>query len=214
MQFTELIQRNKVVSVLIVIVAVILIVFLSFVLSSGSVQTVPSSFTDARMAASERATELVTMLSGTNEKIREVKDLVERGSHAQALSIVQGEIAKNKDIRERAVRLALELEKMARAIADIRSDKAAQIALSATTKETAVISQLLSYTNELQNLLVALQTVMVSSRPDYTDVNKSITIINGAADEINALSQAYKSEMEIFDKIVQGETNSSPSPNL
>lgn len=213
MQFTELIQKNKVVSVLIAILTVVLIIFLSFVLFSGSAQIVPSSFTDARIVASDRATELVTMLSGTNEKIREVKDLVEKGSHAKALSIVQGEMAKNKDIRERAVRLALELEKMARAIADIRSDKAAQIALGATTKETAVISQLLSYTNELQNLLVALQTVVVSSYPDYTEVNKSIGIINSAADEINAFNQAYKSEMEKFDQIVQGET-ASPSPNF
>jgi ribonucleotide monophosphatase NagD (HAD superfamily) len=216
MTIADFIHKKKALAVFTGIIAVALVIYLVFALSSASTRTVPSAFTDARMTASGHAEDIVGMLSQTTSRIHEAKQLIEQRRNAQALTIVSQETEKNAEVREKAIQLALELEKMAREIPNIRSSSAAQVALVATSKETALIGKLLAYTNELNDLLNELHIVVLSSRPNYASVNESIATINSAATEINALNDEYKKEMEVFDRIVKGEQVdvSAPLPSV
>ncbi len=212
MHFLRFFEKHRVLSVFLTILVIGIIILLSFVFSSASDRnTVPSEFIKARSNAADLSASIVSLLASTTEQIQEAKRLVENGNNARALSVVSGETDRNKNIREQSVQLALELEKMAKAIPDIRSDAAAQTALVATSKETALIGKLLSYTNELNDLLTALQSVIGSLHPDYSTVNETIASMNNAATEINALNDAYKQEMSAFDRIIAGESPASSS---
>ncbi len=205
MDVSDFLQKNKLVSMLIVIMAVAAIIFLSYILSTASTRIVPSKFADARVTAAQHAADVVGMLAVTNGRIREVEQLVREGRKSDALTIVTEEIEKSKDIREKALQLSVELEKMVESIPAIHSDEASRIALVATTKETQLISRLIAYTEELQDLLTDLSFAVTQPWPDYGDVNDSISDSNEIADEVNALNEEYKKEMEGFDTLVEEE---------
>ena len=202
MKIAEFVSKNKIVAIIAAIVVVLVIIFVSYVFSSASGRIVPASFVEARVSASDQAAQLVSILSETTGRIGEVQERIGEYKYTQALEIVTEEAKKDGDIRNRAVQLALELEKMAKAIQNIRSDQAAQVALSATSKEAALIAQLLSYVNELQDLLVQLRLAVSNPRGGFENVNDSIADINKAADEINKLNEEYKAEMSRFDEII------------
>lgn len=191
-----------------VAVALLIVIFVVSVVFSSSKNKIPSDFADARVSASQYAQDIVASLTGTSGKINGFPRFQTTQEKENAKGVILEEIEKGGEVREKAIALALQLEIMAKAIPDITPDGAAQTALVGISQETALISQLLSYNNDLIGLLNLLEKSITERTWDYTEINKKIASLNAQMKEINDLNGRFKQEMEKFDAFY-----TSPSPS-
>lgn len=185
--------------VLEVIAGIIIVAFLAFIFSSLSGRSIPDDFYASRQSASGYAQNIVSMLGETSVNINALQKGTVFKTRSEAADMISAEIQKNKDIREKAVQLALDLEQMAKSVPDISPKDAAQTALVAITQETALIGQLLSYNNDLNQLFLLAQDELVNGFRNYTEMNTIIKRVNDEAGQINALNQRFNDEMKKFD---------------
>lgn len=185
--------------ILMVVAGVVAVSFLAFVFSSLSKKDIPDSFYASRQAASSYAQGIVSMLDETNKNITALQKGTVFQTRSEIADMITAEIQKNKDIREKAIQLALQLEQMAKDVPQISPSDAAQTALVAVTQETALIGQLLSYNNDLNQLLVLAQEELVNGYRDYVSMNEIITKVNKGAQDINDLNGRFNNELKKFD---------------
>jgi len=190
---------KKTLLVLEIIAGIIILAFLAFIFSSLSGRNIPDDFYASRQSASGYAQNIVSMLSQTSANINALQKGDVFKTRSEAADMISGEIQKNRDIREKAVQLALDLERMAKNIPDISPKEAAQTALVAITQETALIGQLLSYNNDLNQLFMLAQEELVNGFRNYADMNAIIKRVNDEANQINSLNQRFNDEMKKFD---------------
>ncbi|MFA7201662.1 MAG: hypothetical protein WC099_01555 [Candidatus Paceibacterota bacterium] len=184
---------------LIVAASVIVVAFLAFIFSSLSGGGVPDTFSTSRQAASLYAQGIVSMLDETNKNITALQKGGVFKTRSEIADMITAEIQKNKDIREKAIQLALQLEQMAKDIPNISPDDAAQTALVAISQETALIAQLLSYNNDLNQLLILAQEELVNGYRNYVAMNDIITKVNKGAQDINDLNGRFNDGLKKFD---------------
>jgi hypothetical protein len=179
------------------------LISLSVALSSASRRHIPSDFTDARQLAAGYADDIVGAMQEADSSILEVQALEKQWKHQQALDIVTSEIARNRVTREKGVNLALQLGQMARNVPDIKPEEAAQQALVGISQETALISKLLEYNNDLQKLFTLVQDRIAQRSYDYAEVNALITTMNEEARSINDLNGKFREAMGKFDAVYE-----------
>lgn len=185
--------------ILMVLISIIVVAFLSFIFSSLSGRSIPDTFYTSRQAASSYAQGIVSMLDETSNNITALQKGTGFKTRSDVADMITFEIQKNKDIREKAVQLALQLEQMAKDIPSISPKDAAQTALVAISQETALIGQLLSYNSDLNQLLVLAQEELMNGYRNYTAMNEIITKVNKGAQDINALNGRFNEELKKFD---------------
>lgn len=176
--------------------------FIAFIFSPLSKAQIPSSFTDSRQAASGYAAVIVNDLSSVSGDIAQLQTLYRNGgSSTAALDIIVAATAKHQDARDKSILLATELEKMARAIPDIRPDSAGQTALVAISSETALIGELISQYNEsLGLLLVSLRNHFSGTQnQDSAKLNAMVDAINTDTQSINQMNDQFVQLMQKFD---------------
>jgi len=186
-----------------VVVILLIILILSLIVRSTRKNYIPSDFSDSRTQASEYAKNIVAMISDAQKRINDI-ELVRITKTPEELSgTIESELGKNVEVKEKAVSLALQLEQMAKQIPDIRPTQAAQIALVAVSQETALIGKLISYNNNLGELLSMEQEYLEKGWGDYKKMNDLIKVLNDESKEINDLNGTFNEKMTEFDSIYE-----------
>jgi ABC-type bacteriocin/lantibiotic exporter with double-glycine peptidase domain len=203
-QYLPWIHKNshkKVRLIIIVIVVIFVFAFIAFIFSPLSRNKVPSTFSNSRQSASAYAQTIVSTLDETTKNISDLGAGKLFTTRSAIADMVSAEIQRNQDVREISVKLALELEQMAKQIPNIYPESAAQTALIAISQETALIGRLLSYNNDLGQLFLLVQDGLVNNNWRYTEMNTLIKRINDGAQEVNDLNTRFTDEMQKFDAI-------------
>lgn len=185
------------------VIVICLIVFLSFIISSASDNQVPSSFNEARVDAAESSESIVQTIDETKEAIDSIQTLEQERKEVEALELVVKQLERNRQTREEATKLALSLEEMAKQVPNISPREAAETALVAISRGTALISMLISYHNDLNELLMLVRDKIERGIGDYYEINMFIEGLNKQKEQINILNKEFNDQMELFDSFYQ-----------
>jgi len=183
---------------LIFFIAILLAVYflLSFLLVEP--KSIPPEFLEARREASLTAKDIVALSSESANSISEIANLDQQGRYQEALALISRELENNRQARNRAINLSVQLEKMARNIDKISPTSAAQLALQAVSSETTLISRLISYNDYLNQLLEVLRAKF-AGRKGNDGLTELINKINNEAMAINDLNTGFNDLMKEFD---------------
>ncbi len=107
------------------------------------------------------------------------------------------------ELRNEAVKLSQELEKMTRALSDLSSFEARQAALEAISNHLAVISRLVNYSGYLSKLLEVLSDRFTGNLSDGSQVSLLVDQINAEVNAINSFSSQATEAMRRFDELVR-----------
>jgi len=188
----------KRVKLLILFIIILLLAY--FVLRFLTVETknVPEDFLRARQEASLIASEIVAISNESTNNLNEIAELDKSGKYTEALVLISQELERNRQAREKAIKLSVELETMAKNLSQISPASTSQVALQAISSETALISRLISYNDYLTQLLEVLREKFLG-KSDGDKISELISKINDEARAINDLNQKFNEVMGEFD---------------
>ena len=181
--------------------AAILLVVIGGVLVAPQ-QRVPREFSESRIRGAALASDIANAASESIGALLRIREHDERKEIKQALLVISDELVRNKESQGYAIRLASELERMARLITWIRPERARVMATEAVSAEVALVSRLVSYNQHLRELFDLLQRKI--SEPQVSDngkVAELIAAINEEARAINAFNDRFNRSLAEFDKL-------------
>ncbi len=182
------------------ILFIIIILLAYFVLRFWAIQpkNVPDDFLRARQEASLIAQQIVSFSNESANNLDELARLDKEGQHTEALVLISQELERNQQAREKGIELSVQLETMAKNLAQISPASASQVALQAIASETALISRLITYNDYLAQLLEVLQEKFLGKSSDGK-IAELIGKINDEIQAINDLNQKFNDVMKEFD---------------
>ena len=163
--------------------------------------TPPADFRDARMQGALIAQDIVNLSNGIGVDLQKVNQLENQHDYAGAVSLTTELFQKSQEVRQREVDLSNELEKMTRALSDIKSTDARQAALDSIASRMTLINRLINYNNDLANLLNALNARFAGAR-NGAEIATLINQINAEVTAINSFNEQAGQAMDRFDAIV------------
>ncbi len=196
---TDLYSKTpKRIRLLILFIIIILIGY--FVLRFLTVETrnVPEDFLRARQEASLIASEIVAISNESTNNLNEIAELDKEGKYTEALVLISQELKRNRQAREKAIKLSVQLETMAKNLSQISPASASQVALQAISSETALISRLITYNEYLTQLLEVLREKFLG-KSDGDKILELLVKINGEIQAINDLNRKFNEVMGEFD---------------
>jgi len=166
----------------------------------GEPKNIPREFLEARRQASVIAQEIVSLSNETENNLNEISRLSQEKKYADAVNLVVQEIEKNREAREKAIGLSVQLEKMTQNISQINPKSASQSALEAVSSEVALISRLINYNDYLVQLLEVLRAKFLGQEKNSDEkIQELLEKINNEARAINDLDQKFNKIMNGFD---------------
>lgn len=163
--------------------------------------TLPERFVTARGAAAVISGEIVRLTSETNNAIHAVNTLDFSKEKEQALELIARARETNKEAYGKAFALSQELQKIAESLAEIQSVEGRRIAYEAVATELSLVSEFISYTQNLQSFLDSVAALVVSdTEANKTAVNQSLLAVNEKTRLINELNGQFNMKMEEFEK--------------
>jgi len=183
---------------LILFIIIISVAFLVFQFWFADVKNVPSDFLRARQEASLVASEIVAISGQSTNNLSQIAQFDKEGKYTEALILVSQELERNKEARDKAIRLSVQLETMAKNLSAISPASAGQIALEAIASETSLISKLIDYNDDLTKLLQVLQEKFLG-RNGGDKISELIAKINDDVKVINELNIKFNDVMKDFD---------------
>ncbi|MEK7212469.1 MAG: hypothetical protein AAB686_02230 [Patescibacteria group bacterium] len=185
--------------------AFILIVIAGYAVGrfSFSSSAVPKEFEQARLHGALISQTIVDISNQISSGLEQVNEFDKAGKYKEAFELTGDLIKKSQEVRGRAVELSRELEQMTKALAGIKSTEARGAALEAIANHLTVINRLISYSDYLAQLLVALRSRFEGGEPD-TEISTLIQQINAEVTAINNFNRQAGQAMERFDAIVMG----------
>ena len=184
--------------ILIVFIIIIFIAYFILRFLSAEPRNIPSDFLIARQEASLIAQNIVSLSNESISRLNEISQFDKDRKYTEALLLISQELERNREAREKAIKLSAQLEIMARNLAKISPASAGQIALEAISSETALISRLITYNDYLTKLLEILRNKFLEKQ-NGDQVPELISKINNEAKAINDLNQKFNEVMKKFD---------------
>lgn len=188
----------KRIKMLILFIVIISAAFLAFQFWFADVKNVPGDFLRARQEASFVASEIVAISNQSTNNLSQIAQLDKDGKYTEALILVSQELERNKEARDKAIKLSIQLETMTKNLSAISPASAGQIALEAITSETSLISKLIDYNDNLTKLLVVLQGKFLG-KISGDGISTLIAEINDDVRIINELNRKFNDIMKSFD---------------
>jgi hypothetical protein len=188
----------KRIRLLIVFLAIVLVAYFIVRFLSIETKNIPEDFLRARQEASLIAQEIVNLSNESVNKIDEIAKFDEEQKYTEALVMISQELERNRKAREKAVDLSVQLEAMAKNLAQISPASASQKALEAVSSETALISRLITYNDYLTQLLEVLRGKFLGKNSN-DKIPELIQKLNNEAQAINDLNQKFNETMKEFD---------------
>jgi len=152
----------------------------------------------ARQEASVIASEIVSLSNESTNNLNEIAQLDKEKKYTEALLLVSRELERNRQAREKAIKLSVHLETMAKNLNQISPASASQLALQAISSETGLISRLITYNDYLTQLLEVLREKFLGKNIG-NKIPELIAKINDEAQAINDLNQKFNEIMKEFD---------------
>lgn len=197
-------MKTKVFAAFIVIIVAIGFGLLSLLLS-GETYVLPDAFTEGREEGAMAASRISKNINASLKTLSEVAAYEKRGDIASAVFLIRNEINKTTERQQEARNLATAMEKMARAIPDIRPAIAQQIGLEAVSAQVANVSRLVSYNEYLAELFDVLNERMrggqSATAEKVQDLVKRLNEENRSIAELNA---QFNQSLARFDAIFTG----------
>ena len=159
----------------------------------------PKEFLEARTTASPIAQDIVNTSNDLTKSLDQVAQLDSEKKYTEAINFLTQEIARNKDINQKAIRLSEELGKMAMAVPNISPVNVSQLALRAISSETTLISRLIAYNDYLRQLLEELRLKFLGKSVNNGKIQELIGKINEEVRIINKLNVQFNSSMDKLD---------------
>jgi len=184
--------------ILILFVFIILLAYFVLRFLMVDVKNIPEDFLRARQEASLIAQDIVAVSNESSNTFDEIAKLDKERRYSEALVLVSRELQRNREAREKAIKLSVQLETMAKNIAQISPSSDGQKALQAISSETALISRLITYNDYLTQLLEILQDKFLGKNQGDR-IPELIAQINGEIQAINDLNQKFNDIMKDFD---------------
>jgi flagellar basal body-associated protein FliL len=188
--------------------AKIVIVFLAIIIVgtitawfSNKKSGVPKEFTQAREQGALIAQNIVDLSDQSTNDLTRVNDLDKSGDYTDALTLTTNIVAKNQALHDQAVSLSDQIEIMAKSLPDISSSEARQAALDTISSRLALVSELISYSGDLEHLLVTLQGHFTGTSIKSGDVQTIVTQINTDVNAINNFNDQAQQSMVNFDTL-------------
>ena len=185
----------------ILFIIIIFLTYFIFRLITPPSKNIPLDFLKAREEASLMAKNIVVISGKTAENINKISDFDKKGEYTEALNLISEELNNNNKARSQAVNLSVQLEIMAKNLADISPASMGQIALQAISSETALINRLITYNDYLIKLLEVLQKKILGQAENNGRISELIGKINEEARVINDLDKNFNNLIDGFDKM-------------
>lgn len=182
------------------ILFIIILLLAYFVLRFLTVETknVPEDFLRARQEASLIASEIVAISNESTNNLNEIAQLDKERKYTEALVLISQELERNRQAREKAIKLSVQLETMAKNLSQISPASASQVALQAISSETALISRLITYNDYLTQLLEILREKFLGKN-EGDRISELLVKINDEIQAINDLNRKFNEVMGEFD---------------
>ncbi|MBS3902790.1 MAG: hypothetical protein KGZ30_00205 [Anaplasmataceae bacterium] len=174
---------------------------IAYVFSGGS--GVPGEFSEARSRGALIAQSIVSLSQESTSVLEEINRLDRQGRLSEALALTTNLMEKNDELRNRAIELSREVEAMTLSLESLRDGEAQEVALESIASRLAMVSGLISYSNNFEELLSVLQgkfrgQPVKGARPVNTIINE----INSQVEAINNFDQEAQRSIERFDAII------------
>lgn len=185
-----------------IIAAVFFVGILTVVLTGPARRSavLPGSFMDARERAAEISKRIVELTSETSKKIKaaNVSDLT--GRTLDARTLIQEARTNNTEAYQNAFELSRQLQRLAESLAELKSTKSQRLAYEAVAVELALVSEFITYTQNLNRFLDNLDKAIVfNSVAARDEVRAALQEINKSAETINRLNLEFLAKMKKFD---------------
>ncbi len=189
--------------IFLVFAAVVFGGYLAITLAGSFGGGVPEAFSKARMQGALIAQNIVDVSNKSATDLERISALDKSGNFTEALKEITAMVGRSQEIRNRAVELSTELEKMTRSLSEVKSFEARQAALEAIGNHLSMISKLINYSGYLGGLLEVLRNRFLGNFSDNARVADIISQINIEVKSINDLNAQAKSAIQRFDELVR-----------
>ena len=193
-------RRTKIIVAFVVIIAVGYGIALYWQSRNG----VPASFTAARLQGAIIAQTIVNNSNESTAELDAINKFDQEGDYTDALASTTDLINQSAGLRSEAVQLSAQVTQMTNDLPQIKSADAQQAALQSITVRLAVINELISYSNDLDKLLVVLQARFSGTPQQNGTVANIVSQINADVNLINTFNAQAGQAMDKFDSIESG----------
>lgn len=197
-----IISKKLLNGLLIAFAAIVIIVFGSLIYfqSRLSSPALPQSFLEAREGAAKVSKQIVELTSATNEKVKVVNLSDLSGKPYQALTLIQEARQMNALAQSHAFDLARLLQKLAQSLGEIKSRKGQRLAYEAVAVELSLVSEFISYTQDLSKFLEALSSAIITGEnADRQAAERYLKEVNTRVVRINDINNEFLTKMGTFD---------------
>jgi len=167
-----------------------------------SPSVVPPEFESARLQGALIAEAIVGLSKKSASSLEAINKLDQDRDFTEASNRAAELIEQSREIRNKAVELSGELEKMTAALSKINSFEARQAALESISSRLALINRLINYSAYLSELQAALDS-RFSGVPGDRKIETIVNQINSEVNAINNFNTQAGRSMERFDEIVK-----------
>lgn len=185
------------------IFAVIILIFYGlaeFILSPKIV--IPENFTNSRMQTALISQSIIDLSNQIKDNVSKINSLDEEKKYKEAFNLLNETNIKILDIRQKAVELSRELEKMTKELNNVKAQGAESLAISAITNRLTIISHLINYSDYLFQLNLALQNRFYGKN-NREEILSLINKINTEVEAINNANSEANLDMAKFDATIK-----------
>ncbi len=158
---------------------------------------VPAEFLEANRQGVAIAEKIVTLSRQSSDRIATISALDKENKISEALDLVYQELQHNKEMREQAITLSAELQRMTETLPDIQPEQVRLRALQAINAEVSLMNRLIDYNDYLYQLLTILRDkFLYNIAPPRHKIDDLIAKINDEAKAINDLNSQFNSQIQ------------------
>ena len=136
-------------------------------------------------------------------QLDKMRSLEKEGNYYMALDVVNQELRRVSDMREKANELLAKLTEMTNTLPDVKEGRVREAALRAINYELDLINNLLSYNNDLDAMLKLTSAKILYNEDVASRFNSLMSKLNRDAEIINDLNQKFN---DTIGSIVNGTT--------
>ena len=176
--------------------------YLAFHFVSSFGREIPPELSEARLQGAIVSQQIVDLSNRAAADLERINVLHRDQNFEDALDLTLGVVKQSQEVRDQAVQLSSELERMTRALSAVNSFAARQAALEAISDRLALINRIINYTSYLSQVLELLRSRFEGNTIGLGRVQILIDQINVEIKEINALNSQASEAMRRFDDIM------------
>jgi len=171
--------------------------FTAWQLYSAERVQIPESFSVPRRESAAIAAQIVNLSRDSVSTLDKIRKLEKSRKYFEALDLINSERGKVSAMRPKWSELLSGLTSMTNALSEIQPIESREAALQAISYETEIINQLISYNNNLDQVLLLLTSRLLYGEDISAKLEARIKEINEQAKSIEEFNAKFNAAMEI-----------------